>query len=60
MCSGRFRDLSYREREVWLTAGQNEPGYYDFSDEEIITLVRGGNNGSNEQEDEEEASHVTI
>lgn len=53
-------DIPPTEREAWITADQGEAGYHDFTDEEIITLVREENNGSNEQEDEEEESQVTV
>ena len=45
------------ERVDWLTSDNNVPGYHDYSEEEILAVLREeGENKFNEDEDEENAS----
>ena len=48
------------ERVDWLTSDNNVPGYHDYSEEEIVALLREeGENNFNEDEDEETAPTVS-
>ena len=42
------------ERSDWLTLDKNDPGYHEYTDEELVTHVREESEGNDEEEDDDD------
>ena len=53
-------DIPRTERIDWLTSDQNDPGYHEFTDDEIVTLAREKHCSEDESDGDEEVIPETV
>ena len=53
-------DVPSEEKTDWLTADERDPGYREFSEEEIVSIARDENTENAKEEDDEEITPLTV